>query len=129
MIKKIGNILCKTFLVLMAALVLNQSIDEIEFQPFENNSIGNFNDLNSAVEYDSEIILGNKDVFPEFKKEATSKHSSISKHIVSSKMFEPIFSLVAPTHFITIRTFSFPLDEKYSFLFSKEIIQPPCIKA
>ena len=112
----------------MAALVLNQSIDEIEFQPFVNNSIGNFNDLNSAVEFVSEIILGKKDLFPEFKKEGASKQSSLSKHI-TCKIFEPTYALAAPPTFIINRTFSYPLDEKYTFLFSKEIIQPPCLKA
>lgn len=113
----------------MAALVLNQSIDEIAFQPFENNTIGNFNDLNSAVEYVSEIILGNKDLFPEFKKEGASKHSSLSKHITCSKIFEPTYITIAPPQFIIVRIFSHPLDEKYTFLFSKEIIQPPCNQA
>ena len=112
----------------MAALVLNQSIDEIEFQPFATNNIGNFNDLNSAVEFVSEIILGQKDLFPEFKKEATSKQSSLSKH-VSNKIFEPNYALVAPPEFTIVRIFFYPLDEKYTFLFSKEIIQPPCSNA
>ncbi len=109
----------------MAALVLNQSIDEIEFQPFVNNSIGNFNDLNSAVEFVSEIILGNKDLFPEFKKEGSSKQSSLSKH-VTSKIFEPTYALAAPPQFKIVQEFSYPIDEKYTFLFSKEIVQPPC---
>lgn len=128
MVRKVRNIFCKTFLVLMAALVLNQSIDEIEFQPLATNNIGNFNDLNSAVEFVSEIILGQKDLFPEFKKEGGSKQSSLSKHI-DNKIFEPVYVLFTPAPIKPLQTFAYPLDEKYTFLFSKEIIQPPCSQA
>jgi len=113
----------------MTALILNQSIDEIDFQPFSiTNNIGYFNDLNSAVEYVSEIILGHKDLFPEFKKEGRHKQSSSFK-LVNNKIFEPNYVSFVALQFKIITIFSFPLDEKYSFLFSKEIIQPPCCNA
>ncbi len=110
----------------MSALVLNQCVDEIEFQPLiACNEIGNFNDLNSAVEYISEVVFGHKDLFPEFTKGGRSKQSSCFKHI-TSKIFERQFLLIPPPEEIIISSFTYPLDEKYTFLFSREIIQPPC---
>ena len=110
----------------MSALVLNQCVDEIEFQPLiACNEIGNFNDLNSAVEYISEVVFGHKDLFPEFNKDGRHKQSSCFKHI-TSKIFDRQYQLILPVEEIVISSFAFPLDEKYTFLFSKEMIQPPC---
>jgi hypothetical protein len=125
MIQAIVNIFSKCFLILMAALVINQSIDEIEFQPLViNGNIENFNDLNSAVEYISEIVLGHKDIFPEYQKNGSHKQSSSYKHIYT-KTFNVYEAFVVPFQQNVEMNFSFPLDEKYTFLFSKEIIQPP----
>jgi len=125
MIQAIVNIFSKCFLILMAALVINQSIDEIEFQPLViNGNIENFNDLNSAVEYISEIVLGHKDLFPEYQKNSNHKQSSSYKHIYP-KTFNVYEAFVVPFQQNVEMNFSFPLDEKYTFLFSKEIIQPP----
>ena len=88
------------FLVLMATLVLNECIDEIDFQPLTiSNEIGNFNDLNSAVEYISEVVLGHKDLFQEFTKDGRHKQSSCFKH-VSSKIFDRQFQLIPPQQII-----------------------------
>ena len=109
----------------MAALVLNQSIDEIEFRPLLiTNNIGNFNDLNSAVEYISEIILGHKDLFPEYQKDGQHKQSSVCKH-ANPKAFNFYEPLAIVTQYTDKKKFAYPLDEKYTFLFSREIIQPP----
>ena len=109
----------------MAVLVINQSIDEIEFQPLiVNGNIENFNDLNSAVEYISEIVLGHKDLFPEYQKNSNHKQSSTYKHVYP-KSFNHYEALVIPFQQNVEMNFTYPLDEKYSFLFSKEIIQPP----
>jgi len=125
MARAIKNIILKCFLVLMAALVLNQSIDEIEFQPLVmSGNIEYFNDLNSAVEYVAEIMLGHKDTFPEFQKNGQHKQSSSFKHF-NPKAFNLFEALVVPTKYLESFKFAFPLDEKYTFLFSREIIQPP----
>jgi len=115
----------KLFLILMSALVLNQCVDEIEFQPLiAFNEIGNFNDLNSAVEYISEVVMGRKDLFPEYTKDGRHKQSSCFKHIIS-KILDRQHLLIPPTAEIIISSFTYPLDEKYTFLFSREFIQPP----
>lgn len=121
----IRNTFHKLFLILISVLVLNQCIDEIEFQPLLTyNEIGNFNELNSAVEYVSEIVLGHKDIFPEFSKDVRHKQSSSFKHLVT-KIFNRSYHLLPPQETITTTSFAFPLDENYTFLFSREIIQPP----
>jgi len=113
------------FLILMSALILNQGIDEINFTPiFSNNDIGNFNDLNSAVEYISEVILGHKDVFPEFQKEGKHKQSSCFKS-TSIKTFNAFSVVHLPTYFSIEPTFGSPHIENYAFLFFKKIKQPP----
>ncbi len=109
----------------MAFQILNQSIDAIDFQPiYASNNIGNFNDINSVTEYVSEIILGNTNAFPEFQKAPTSKSSHSFKHI-SLKIYEPRIFTFEPQEYQAIISFAYPLDETYSFLFSKDITPPP----
>ena len=111
----------------MALQILNQSIDTIEFHPiYVANSIADFNDINSATEYISEIVLGNKDAFPEYQTESSNHNKSAqSFKYVNIKLFQPQTICYIPNHFIEIVTFAYPLDERYSFLFSKEITPPP----
>ena len=113
------------FLILMSALILNQGIDDINFTPiFASNNIGNFNDLNSAVEYISEIILGNKDAFPEYQKAGKHKQASCFKHITIKNFSFP--SILHPQiHSLVVASFGLHFTENYSFLFYKEIKQPP----
>ena len=119
------NRFLKLFLILMSALILNQCIDEIDFQPLLSyNQIGNFNDLNSAVEYISEIVLGHKDVFPEFTKDGRHKQSSCFKHI-TVKNFTPFALNHTQDIFYIKAIFSIPPSDKYHYLFYKEINQPP----
>ena len=125
MIKAIVNILSKCFLILVAILVINESIDEIEFQPIVmSGNIGYFNDLNSAVEYISEIILGHKDLFPEYQQTGHKTKASSYKHI-NPKTIACHEAIVMTFQSILSSNFSFPLDEIYTFLFSNENIQPP----
>jgi hypothetical protein len=109
----------------MALQVLNQSIDAVEFQPLlAANYIGNFNDLNSGAEYISEILLGCKNLFPEYDRKTGSKQSQSHKH-VTVKMFQPVAYKVETATFIVHTSFAYPLDEHYYFQFSKEINPPP----
>ena len=121
------NITLKCFVFFMALQILNQSIDAIDFQPIcAANSIADFNDINSATEYISEIVLGNKDAFPEYQTQSSSHHKAAQsfKH-VNIKLFQPQPHCYIPNQFIDIVTFAYPLDERYSFLFSKDITPPP----
>lgn len=121
------NIILKSFLLIIAFQILNQSIDAIDFQPIcTANSIADFNDINSATEYISEIVLGNKDAFPEYQTQSSSHRKAVQslKH-VNIKLFQPQTPCCIPHQFIEVVTFAYPLDERYSFLFSKDITPPP----
>lgn len=114
-------------LLFMAVRILNQSFDAIYFQPIIiNNAIGDFNDINSATEYISEVILGNKDAFPEFQESRSDQHKASQSFKHSNiKVFQPVAVASAPLTYITVLSFTYPLDETYSFLFSKDITPPP----
>jgi len=117
--------LIQFLLVLISILVLNQCIDEIDFQPLVvSNSISYFNDLNSAVEYVSEVILGNKDAFPDYQKGSTHKQSSSIK-IVSSKIYQPFYTQIIPFVFSIKSESPSYFEDNYSFNYSREINQPP----
>ncbi len=119
------QLLIHFLLIIMACQILNLSIANVDFLPIQSaNSLGDFNNINSAVEYITEIVLGHKDAFPEFEAKGGSQHkSSLSlKHI---KLFQPVVVAISPLTYATILSFEYPLDEKYSFLFSKDITPPP----
>jgi len=112
----------------MALQILNMSVDSIEFHPLDNitasTDLGDFNDINSATEYISEILLGHKNAFPEFSKKPGSKQSQSFKHIDIKKYPSASFTL-NHQQFAEVTSFAYPLDEQYSYLFSKEINPPP----
>lgn|GEM_PF-682293 len=122
------NIALKCFLAFMALQILNISVDTIEFHPLvtraTSNNIGDFNDINSGAEYISEILLGHKDAFPEFEKKPGSKQSQLLK-MLNLKIYHPDTTIQVPQNFADVVSFAYPLDETYSFLFSKEINPPP----
>jgi hypothetical protein len=124
----IKNIALKIFVGFMAMQVLNLSVDAIEFHPLITshvNDIGDFNDLNSAAEYISEILLGHKNAFPEFDKKPDSKQSLSFKHVDMKKYSPNIFS-IEPPHFEEIISYICPLvKEEYLPLYIKEINPPP----
>ncbi|MFC4232399.1 hypothetical protein ACFOW1_10885 [Parasediminibacterium paludis] len=122
------HIISKYLLFILAIQILNISVDAIDFHPIYNpHSTANsdFNDINSAVEYISEIVLGYKDAFPEIQKQGEQKNTQSIKHNVI-KIYEPKpFHFSVDQQFITVVSFVYPLDEKYSFLFSKDVTPPP----
>ena len=121
------NITLKCFVFFMALQILNQSIDAIDFQPIcAANSIADFSDINSATEYISEIVLGNRDAFPEFQTKSSGHHKSAQsfKH-VNIKLLQPQIICLIPNTSEPVVSFVYPLDETYSFLFSKNISLPP----
>lgn len=111
----------------MALQILNLSVDAIEFHPLitnHSNDIGDFNDLNSAIEYVSEIILGHKDAFPEFDKQADSKQSQSFKHIDMKKYASNPFSIEHHSFEVFV-SYRYPINEQDFPLYVKEINPPP----
>ena len=120
------QLLLKCLLILIAFQILNQSIDAIEFTPASTgNSIGDFNDINTGVEYFSEVVLGIKNFFPEFQKKQTTKQSQTLKHI-TIKLFQPTAISILIKSPVSTIVYAYPIDEKHSFLFLKDVTpQPP----
>ena len=118
----IKDILKKIVLIILALQILNQSFDAIEFRPLvASTDINNIIDINSATEYFAEIVMGYRDLFPDFERHAGHKHSASIKHI-SIKLFEPL-AFIVPTviEYQTASSKTYPItNEDYSFLFSKK---------
>jgi hypothetical protein len=124
----IKNIALNCFLLLMSFQILNLGIDAIDFQPLQNSaSLGDFNYMNSLTEYVSEIMLGHKDVFPEFQKESPSSKSQCIKHysikLCELNAFAPLLTI--PSNNTVYHTL---INEKYTYRFIKEINPPPLIQ-
>lgn len=125
MVSCIKHITLKCFIVLIALQILNLGIDAIDFQPLNASStIGDFNYINSMTEYVTEIVLGHTDAFPEYQKESPSSKSQILKHL-SLKLYELKFYTAIVKEFKGNSSYTFPLNEKYNYLFFKEINPPP----
>lgn len=119
------HIILRCLVFFMAIQVLNFSIDSVEFHPLScANTVGDFNYMNSMVEYFSEIVMGNTNAFPEYNQKNTSGSQNI-KH-VNIKIYKPVdLSFTINHEYLPVISYGFTLDESYSFLFSKEINPPP----
>ncbi len=109
----------------MALQILNLGIDAIDFQPLETPvSIGEFNYINSMAEYVAEEVLGHKDAFPEYQQESAASKSQFVKHF--SLKFCEITLYTSPVNdFKNNSSYIVPLQERYKYLFFKEINPPP----
>lgn len=123
MLKKVINIIKHALLLVVALQVLNLSVDSIDFQPMHTTNIHEFNDLNTLTEYLAEVVLGNKNVFPE-SLEKDQPASQLLKHF-SVKLFNP-------TAFVTLESqtdhqipFIVYYKEDDILLYASEIIPPP----
>lgn len=116
----------KCLLLVMACQIFNQSAGATECTPINAVScIYNLYDINSATEYISETLLGNKDAFPEYQTKSQHHKSQFLKQGGSVKIFQQQFLVCSLKEFVTVVSFAYPLDETYSFLFSKDITPPP----
>ena len=119
------HIIRNLFVEVMAILVLNVSIDAIEFEPIAATvTLGDFNYINSMAEYIAEIVLGNKDAFPEYQKESTSTKSQFAKNL-SLKLYHQDHFTYSPSYTFNNVCYIVPLKEEYNYLYFKEINPPP----
>ena len=113
----------------MALQVINLSIDSVDFDPIDspNTSAFNFNYFNSLIEYVSESIMGHINAFPEFQNESNQSKSQLAGKHISIKLFQ--METIIPVPFIdNIKIIHYSNGDKdYSFLYCKEINQPPSI--
>ncbi len=119
------NIALKCFLLLMALQILNLGIDAIDFQPIASaNTIGDFNYINSMTEYFAEVVMGNKDAFPEYERGSASSKPQIIKHF-SLQLYQPVSLSITGESVSYKAPVPLLLNEKYKYLFFKEINPPP----
>jgi hypothetical protein len=109
----------------MAIQILNLSTDAIDFQPFHTTNLSEFNDLNSIVEYLTEVVLNYKNAFPESAdQQSTSSKAQFEKH-GNIKLFIPdVLTLLQKREEPQIDHVA-PAIDPYRYLFFKEINPPP----
>ena len=109
--------------IIVAIQVLNVSIYPEVLQSFrEENPSALPNEMDTVVEYVTEIVLGYQNVFPEYphkhqKEMQLHKHGSIS-------LFSEEFAdnILPPSRLVSRKHL---LQDKYSYQFYKEINPPP----
>lgn len=121
--RKILHITRYLFLWVMALQILNLSIDSIDFQPMESTNLSEFNDLNTITEYFAEVVLGYTNMFPE-SSQKQQKQAQLQKHL-DIKLFNTVSCYTADKDIPASFSFEFPIDERYRYLFFKEINPPP----
>ena len=98
--------------MLLALQIFNLSVSVIDFQPIYASAslYEEFNDLDTVIEYISEILLDYKNSFPEPEKPASNTQASFEKHVSLKKrkallhmqimlqMYMVIFSLRKSIH-------------------------------
>ncbi|SIT03345.1 hypothetical protein SAMN05421788_10323 [Filimonas lacunae] len=107
--------------------ILNLSIYMQDFEPIKTHkhTIGEFNEINSIVEYVAEIVLHHKGALPEYHQQ-NNDHSAMQMHKHAPiKMIT--FDDLQPKRafYVATRNYIHPLNEAYYFLFFKEINPPP----
>lgn len=118
----------KFVLLIIAMQILNLSVYggdfDANFSPATHNNIGEFNQIDSLIEYVAEIMLDHKNAFPEngshnpnSKSSHQIKHASI-KMIDFKKNTEPPF-------YCSANSLSNFFNEDYKKLILKEINPPP----
>ena len=117
----------RLLLLFLALQILNLSFDSIEFQPIDNsNALASFNDLNTAMEFVSEVVLQHTNAFPEYdnagktsqKNSPLQKQGSVKLYFFNSSLRVSPHSQLALANFILT-------NEKYTSSFFAEINPPP----
>jgi len=125
MSKTFRTYLQRFVLLVVAAQILNLSVygrnNEIDIT---SNTIGELNQIDSLVEYVSEIILDYKNAFPE---NGSHNHQSHTSH----QLKHAGFNLIAfrknteITYYRSASSVPILSKEEYKYLFAREIIPPP----
>lgn len=117
-------LLAKLLALVVAIQILNLSICVQDFKELPaKHSIGEFNEINSVVEYVAEIILEHDNAMPEGK-HSSHKDLQAHKHIDFKKA--PVSKPANMQNEIAAAiNYSYPIKDSYSFLYYKEINPPP----
>lgn len=112
---------------MVALQILNLSIFMQDFTPVSTHrhTIGEFNEINSLVEYVAEVVLEQKNALPESHEENTSKKDlELHKHIPFKLITFDELATVAQAP-VFKPSFHYPLNDSRTFLYSREINPPP----
>lgn len=116
------------FLTFVVALqILNMSIFMQDFDPidFHSESIGDFNEINSIVEYVAEIVLRQENALPEYHQE-NAGHKDLLVHKHAPIKLVTFKDLVTPIEAPVVACiYHYPINDSRLFSFSKEINPPP----
>lgn len=128
--KTLSKILSHCILIVVAVQILNMSVYGGDFDQLylasSHPTIGEYNEIDSFIEYFEEIILGHKDAFPENGAHNDgSAHNSIQIKHISVKLFNESIKVAEVPVYDNNVTHSTPRNEDYRFLFIKNIIPPP----
>jgi hypothetical protein len=108
--KRVAHFTKHLFLWLMAVQILNLSVDAIDFKPVYSVALNESNEINSVVEYISELVLGNTNSFPEptVKQEhaAGQLHKSINFKLYSPEAFQRSLTAFSP-----VQRYAIPMDD------------------
>lgn len=108
--------------------MLNLSVYGRDFVSYtQKNTIGETNQIDSLLEYITEIILHHKDAFPEngthnhpTRNSHQLKHNNINLNVLISVRKNPEIN-----RYCDITSMHIPSKEDYKYLFEREVIPPP----
>lgn len=121
--KLLHTYLQRFVLLLVAVQVLNLSVYGQKFK--ESDSVGNVNQIDSMIEYITEVVLDYKNAFPE---NGPHNHQSHTNHQAKYEGFNLItFLRKSPSikRYCVAFAIHIPSKEEYKYLFAREIIPPP----
>lgn len=113
----------RAVVLLLAIQILNLSVNSIDFKPFETSNITEFNDINTILEFVSEIVLGKVNSFPEFANK-THKQSQLQKHI-SFKLINDHFNVETEFCLTSDVELDPLINDQYLYEYFQEINPPP----
>lgn len=112
---------------MVALQILNLSIYTQDFRPLAQHShtVGDFNEINSIVEFVAEEVLDHKNALPEYQHH-NSNHKDLQLHkhlaikIIELEEYAPVKLLAQP-----LLRFGSMFNQHYDFLYYREINPPP----
>ncbi|WP_147313898.1 hypothetical protein [Deminuibacter soli] len=115
------------FAFVVAIQILNLSIYTQDFRPLaqHNHTVGDFNEINSIVEYVAEVVLDNKNALPEYQR-TNNNHKDLQLHkhlaikIIDLKQYIPFRVPEIQQH-----NFTSQFKQDYAYQYFKEINPPP----
>ena len=119
--------IAKLLTFIVALQILNLSIFMQDFDPIDThrNTIGEFNEINSIVEFVAEVVLDNTNALPEYHQQNMGHNMMLQHKHAPVKMVTFDDLQPARVFYTPSREYIHPLNEAYDFLYFREINPPP----